>query len=173
MLSCSRACCSICAVWRVPNEFLVRFAADGNLNVDLRGPVHRDDSSDMDGMFLPVLSYWLGIRLPDWQPLRLCHCFGRDGMCPGKREAETFSFLLSQFLRACLDDGPERITEFASVFTVEVVDAPELRRRFGTSAIFHAKHSSTFRRRDCAMIAQKPRGIRRTTPTNRCWTGTN
>src|SRR5439155_10678146 len=131
---------------------------DGDLNFVLRGPIHRDASSDVDGIILPALSYWLGIRLPHGQPLRLCDFFGCNGMRPCKREAETFSFLLSQFLRARLDDGPKRVAQFASVFTVEVVDAPELRRRFGTSAIFHAKHSSTFRRRDCAMIAQKPRG---------------
>ena len=62
-------------------------------------------------------------------------------MRPCKREAETFSFLLSQLLRACLDDGPERVAEFASIFSIQVVDAPEL-RVLAICLVFHAGISS-------------------------------
>lgn len=65
--------------------------------------------------------------------------FSGDGVCPRRFEAEFAGSFFSGLFGGSFDDGAQRIAQLAGVFTVGVVDTPQLLTGRGRHGCAHAR----------------------------------
>ena len=82
---------------------------------------------------LPVV--WPPFR----KPLRPLRYFRYDGMRPGFAEAESRRSFLGDKFAGGFDDGAKWVAHHAGVFTVGVVDAPQLIARLQSRGRAHSR----------------------------------
>lgn len=77
-----------------------------------------------------------------WKPLRSLRLFSGYGMRPGVVEAESGSGVLGGRFGGGFDNRAKWIAHLAGIFTVPVVDAPQLVSRFQSRGCAHADSSA-------------------------------
>lgn len=115
-----------------------------DLDVSRSGCLHKNrskgESSDPDATSRSSGGWATFVHSTRRQPLSLPRLFGRDRVRPRITESEPRRCVLGCELGGCLDDGSQRVSDEPGVFTVGMVDAPELVARFRHENVvrFHA-----------------------------------